>query len=135
MSPSRRRSGGGPDAAERRRRILAVVRRVPRGRVVTYGQVATLAGLPGHAREVGRCLAGLAQGSTVPWQRVVNARGAVSPRGLWGDDERQRALLESEGVAFDLRGRVDLERHGWEPRPLHGPRAERRQGRSGRERR
>jgi methylated-DNA-protein-cysteine methyltransferase-like protein len=133
--PRRPRRGGGPGAAGRRRRILAVVRRVPRGRVATYGQVATLAGLPGHAREVGRCLAGLPEGSTVPWQRVINARGEVSSRGLWGDDQRQRALLESEGVVFDRRGRVDLERHGWEPRPLGGPRAERRVGRSGRSRR
>ena len=92
------------------------MRRVPRGRVVTYGQVAALAGLPRHAREVGRCLATLAEGAAVPWQRVVNARGAVSPRGLWGDESLQRRLLEGEGVVFGAGGRIDLERFGWEPR-------------------
>lgn len=103
------------DAEQRRRRILAVVARIPRGRVVSYGQVAALAGLPGRAREVGRVLASLPEGSRAPWHRVINAAGRVSPRGLFGDESHQRRLLESEGVRFDARGRVDLGRHGWEP--------------------
>jgi methylated-DNA-protein-cysteine methyltransferase-like protein len=98
------------------RTIYAVVRRIPRGRVATYGQVATLAGLPGHARQVGTALGVLPDGSTVPWQRVLNARGEVSPRGDLGLAEGfQRHLLEEEGVLFDDRDRVDLDRFGWDP--------------------
>src|SRR5262245_21978456 len=96
-------------------RIEAVVRRIPRGRVATYGQVAVLAGLPGHARQVGYALHALANGSPVPWQRVVNARGEVSLRRTPGWESVQRALLEREGIAFDARGRIDLERRLWRP--------------------
>jgi len=109
------RGAGGPPRDERRRRILAVVAAVPRGRVAGYGQVAALAGLPRHAREVGRVLADLPDGSSIPWQRVIAADGRVRPRGLWGDEERQRRLLEAEGVVFDARGRVDLDRFRWDP--------------------
>ena len=98
------------------RRIYAVVRRIPSGRVATYGQVAKLAGLPGHARQVGYALHALAVDSGVPWQRVINARGEVSPRSDPGMDRVQRQLLESEGVTFDRRGRVDLARTQWRPR-------------------
>ncbi len=102
----------------RRDRILAVIRRIPKGRVATYGQVAALAGYPGHARQVGYALHDLADGSHVPWQRVINAKGEVSPRSSGGPEAGlQRHLLEEEGVTFDRRGRVDLERHRWEPRP------------------
>lgn len=93
-------------------RIYRVVRRIPRGRVATYGQVARLAGLPGQPRLVGYALYALAD-DDVPWQRVINARGRVSPRGVGGAEELQRRLLEHEGVEFDLRGRVDLGRFGW----------------------
>ena len=96
-------------------RIYRVVRRIPRGRVATYGQVARLAGLSNHARLVGYALHALAR-EDVPWQRVINARGEVSRRGVDGPDELQRELLEDEGVAFDLRGRIDLSRFGWKRR-------------------
>jgi len=96
-------------------RIYAVVRQIPEGRVATYGQVAALAGLPGHARQVGYALHALKEGSEVPWQRVINAKGEVSLRAEAGWDNFQRHLLEEEGVAFDERGRVDLERERWEP--------------------
>ena len=92
------------------------MRRIPRGRVATYGQVAAWAGLAGHARQVGYALHALREGERVPWQRVVNARGAVSPRAEPGADTIQRRLLEREGVRFDARGRVDLARYGWRPR-------------------
>ena len=97
-------------------RIYAVVRRIPRGRVATYGQVAKLAGLAGHARQVGYALHALPDSSTVPWQRVVNARGEISLRRSTGPDRLQRMLLEEEDVAFDMRGRLNLKRVGWRPR-------------------
>jgi methylated-DNA-protein-cysteine methyltransferase related protein len=95
-------------------RIFAVVRRVPRGRVTTYGTVARLAGLPGHARLVGYALSALRDGTAVPWHRVINAQGrlslelAASSSGL-----TQRLRLEREGVRVDAAGRVSLARFGW----------------------
>ena len=89
---------------------------MPPGRVVTYGQVAALAGIPGHARQVGYALHALAPGSEVPWQRVLNARGEVSPRAEAEWEGYQRHLLAEEGIELDARGRVDLARYRWEPR-------------------
>jgi methylated-DNA-protein-cysteine methyltransferase-like protein len=97
-------------------RVYAVVRRIPRGRVATYGHVAALAGMPGRAREVGFALHALDDASDVPWQRVINARGEVSARGEPAAARVQRALLEREGVVFGPGGRVDLAAHGWRPR-------------------
>ncbi len=94
-------------------RIYAVVRRIPRGRVATYGQVARLAGFPRHARLVGYALHALPDASRVPWQRVINARGEVSPRAIPGFEGLQVRLLEREGVCFDGRGRVSLRCYQW----------------------
>ena len=103
-------------------RIYAVVRRIPRGRVATYGQVAQLAGLPGRARQVGYALHSLESDSDVPWHRVINAQGRVSPRSLPGWENVQRQFLEREGVRFDERGCVTLRRYRWAPRaPTRGP--------------
>lgn len=99
-------------------RIYAVVRRVPRGRVTTYGDVAKLAGLPGRARQVGYALAALRDGTSVPWHRVVNAQGRLSlarsgsPSGV-----TQRLRLAREGVPVDAADRVSLARFAWRPRP------------------
>jgi methylated-DNA-protein-cysteine methyltransferase related protein len=95
-----------------------VVRRIPRGRVATYGQVARLANLPGQARLVGYALSSLRDGSRIPWHRVVNARGRISLR----RDESpmhilQRLRLERERVAFDARGSIRLDLFRWRPRP------------------
>ena len=97
-------------------RIYAVVRRIPRGRVATYGQVARLAGLPGHARQVGYALHALEGDSDVPWHRVINARGAVSARSAPGWERVQQQILEREGIDFGGSGHVDLTRYGWRPR-------------------
>jgi methylated-DNA-protein-cysteine methyltransferase-like protein len=96
-------------------RIYRVVRRIPRGRVATYGQVARLAGLPGQARLVGYALAALPDGARVPWHRVVNARGGISPRADSGWGDAQQALLEAEGVKF-RDGTLSLPRCQWRPR-------------------
>src|SRR5688572_5918078 len=98
------------------RRIYNVVSRIPRGRVATYGQVASLARLPRQARLVGYALNVLPSGSTVPWFRVVNARGKISPRssGL-GYDELQAQLLAREQVRLQD-GTIPLDRFQWRPR-------------------
>ena len=96
-----------------RTRIYAVVKRIPRGRVATYGQVATLAGLDGHARQVGYALHDLPPQSNVPWHRVINARGEISARSAGDSHELQRMLLEAEGVDFSLDGRVELKKYRW----------------------
>ena len=102
-------------AASTYQQIFAVIRRVPRGRVATYGQIAALAGLKGRARLVGYALHSIPPASVVPWQRVVNADGGISLAPLNGG-LTQRLLLEREGVRFDARGRIDLTRHQWRPR-------------------
>lgn len=83
-----------------RERIWQVVAAIPSGSVATYGQVARLAGLPNHARLVGRTLRDLPDGTRLPWHRVVNARLCLSPRGDASATAGQRARLEEEGVAF-----------------------------------
>lgn len=98
-------------------RFYAVIRRIPAGRVATYGQVAELAGLPGRARQVGYALNALSTDSDLPWQRVVNSAGRVSTRAEPGADHLQRLLLEGEGVEFDDSGRIALADCQWKPRP------------------
>ncbi|MGH7787182.1 MAG: MGMT family protein [Candidatus Binatia bacterium] len=96
------------------RAVYALVRTVPRGRVVTYGQVAALLGHPRAARAVGTALSNLPVGLArlVPWQRVINAAGRISIRGDIQRPDLQRELLELEGVPFKG-GRVDLARFRW----------------------
>ena len=96
-------------------RIYEVVRSIPEGRVATYGQVAALAGIPGHARQVGYALNALPDESGVPWQRVINARGEISKRMDPQYEWIQKTLLEEEGVQFDARGRVPLPEYRWQP--------------------
>ncbi len=96
--------------------IYATVRRIPAGRVATYGQIAALAGLPGRARLVGYALFRVAPEADVPWQRVVNARGEISMSPLrLGSDHLQRVLLEEEGICFSEGDRLDLKQYGWQP--------------------
>ncbi len=99
------------------REIYAVVRRIPRGRVATYAQVARLAGLTGQPRLVGYALAA-SSGLRLPWQRVINARGEISRRALPGAETEQRRMLEDEGLRFDAKGRVSLARYQWRPQDL-----------------
>ena len=96
-------------------RIYAAVRRIPRGRVATYGQIARLAGLPRHARQVGYALFALPDGDDAPWQRVVNSKGEISARAHPYAEEQQRVLLEREGIVFDASGRIPLRRFQWKP--------------------
>ena len=97
--------------------VCEIVRRVPEGSVVTYGQVAAMAGWPRRPRHVGNVMAGLPDATDVPWHRVLNAQGEVSKRsdGSGIPEGFQRHLLEEEGVEFDTNGKVDLDRFRWEP--------------------
>jgi methylated-DNA-protein-cysteine methyltransferase-like protein len=96
--------------------IHAVVKRIPRGKVATYGQIADLAGLPRQARLVGYALNALPAGTRLPWHRVVNAKGEVSPRSNdLGHDQIQAQLLGREGVRL-VQGKIDLTRYRWQPR-------------------
>ncbi len=94
------------------RQILLVVGQIPRGRVATYGQVAWIVGAA-TPRMAGYALGGLPADTEIPWQRVVNSRGGISPRGDPLATDRQRKLLAEEGVLFMPDGRIDLDLFGW----------------------
>jgi len=99
-------------AAPLYRRIYDVVRRIPRGRVATYGQVAAYAGRC-TPRQAGYAMAAL-RDDDVPWHRVINSRGRISfPENSRGAGQ-QRLLLEEEGVVFGHDGRIDLKKYGWQ---------------------
>lgn len=99
---------------ERRHALYAALALVPRGRVVSYGQLGELAGLARAARWVGRCLSQLPEDTALPWHRVVAAGGRLSlPAGSAAGDEQRRRLQE-EGIVL-LGSRLDIRRHGWHP--------------------
>ncbi|MCC6158458.1 MAG: MGMT family protein [Deltaproteobacteria bacterium] len=93
--------------------IYDVVRRIPRGKVATYGQVARLAGLGRSARQVGYALFRLPEKTRIPWQRVVNAQAMVSTLPFLGGPEIQRAKLRAEGIRFDANDRIDFAKFRW----------------------
>jgi len=88
--------------------IYAVLAKVPKGRVVSYGVLAFLAGYPRAARQAGRAISRCPD--SLPWQRVVHSDGSISG-GYF--PEIRRALLEDEGVAFELNGRINMSKYGW----------------------
>jgi methylated-DNA-protein-cysteine methyltransferase-like protein len=97
--------------------VYHLVRRVPRGRVTSYGAIARILGHPRAARTVGWALHSLPEGSDVPWHRVINSQGCIPATSREHAADLQRALLEAEGVEFDERGVVDWQRFGWEGPP------------------
>lgn len=103
------------DSSDLYARIYALVRRIPKGRVATYGDIAALAGIPGRARQVGYALHSLPSGTGVPWHRVVNHAGRISLPPEGGGLE-QRFRLVAEGVRVEQGGRIRLERHRWRRR-------------------
>jgi methylated-DNA-protein-cysteine methyltransferase related protein len=104
--------------ADFRKNVLTVVKAVPKGKVVTYGQVALLIGSPRAARQVGMVLRGLKEGDDdVPWQRVINAQGGISTYKV-GTGELQKALLESEGIKIRSDKTVDLKKYQWWPEEI-----------------
>jgi methylated-DNA-protein-cysteine methyltransferase-like protein len=100
------------------RRIYAVVRKIPRGRVATYGQVAELAGIPGGARVAGAAMKTSKPADRLPWQRVIGKAGKLRGRIAIHDPVGaavQRQLLENEGIDVGDTGLVALDRYGWLP--------------------
>lgn len=92
--------------------VYEIVKNIPSGKVASYGQISKL--IPGcTARMVGYALASLPNDSGVPWQRVINSKGKISPHGAGFGSAMQRALLEQEGVVFDQESRIDFEFFGW----------------------
>lgn len=99
-------------------KIYAVIRRIPLGKVATYGQIAELAKLAKQPRLVGYALFNLRdeEDDGLPWHRVVNAKGEISySPARQKADQLQRVLLEAEGVVFNEKGRIDLKQYRWQP--------------------
>jgi methylated-DNA-protein-cysteine methyltransferase-like protein len=92
--------------------IWNMARRVPRGRVATYGQIAELCDMEGHARLVGYAMHALPRGTDVPWHRILSATGRISLPGPAG--KRQRMMLEAEGIVFSPAGKIDLKKYRWD---------------------
>lgn len=96
--------------------VYRIVSRCPKGKVVSYGGVATMAGRPRAARAVGAAMRALPEDSRVPWWRVINGKGEISMRDIGHGPAIQRKLLEREGVRFNKSGRVNWEMFGWSGR-------------------
>jgi len=94
--------------------VIDIIRAIPEGKVVNYGQIATMAGNPRAARQVSRILSSMSKKYHLPWHRVVNAAGKIvikDPDGAF----IQKKMLEDEGVEVDERGKIDLQQFGWDP--------------------
>jgi len=96
--------------------IYTQIHQVPFGKVTTYGDIAKFSGFPGYARQVGRLMANLPEGSTLPWHRVINSKGMISMKG--SDLIRQRTSLQSEGVEVSETGKISLQKYRWNGVPV-----------------
>ncbi|MCX7836240.1 MAG: methylated-DNA--[protein]-cysteine S-methyltransferase [bacterium] len=94
-------------------RVYSFVKKIPRGKVVSYGMVARCIGAPGAAKLVGYALHSLSFPTDVPWHRVVNAKGRISLRKLGEIGQIQKQMLESEGIVFDQNEQIDFKLYGW----------------------
>lgn len=101
--------------SEKYQRFYEMVNLIPVGKVATYGQIATLAGYPGQARQVGYALNATPDDLDIPWQRVVNAKGQISPRANPISEDIQRQILEAEGVCFNSKNCITLTKFLWKP--------------------
>ena len=97
------------------RSVYAVVAAIPSGRVTSYGAVAAIVGRPRTPRAVGGVLSGIPDELDLPWWRVISSSGRISTSSIHHTAQIQRALLEDEGVHFTKTGRIDWDRHEWDP--------------------
>ena len=104
------RLSGGDFTAE----AIRLIKSIPKGKVATYGQIAYLTGLYPSVRRVVWILHSCSEKEGLPWHRVVNSKGTISLKPGKGY-EKQKAMLEKEGIVFDGRDRIDLDRYRWEP--------------------
>jgi methylated-DNA-protein-cysteine methyltransferase-like protein len=94
------------------REVIKIIKIIPAGKVCTYGRIAAMAGQPNGARQVTRVIHSMSRKHDLPWNRIINAKGRISlPKP--GQYEEQRALLQSEGVLFDEKDRIDLKKYLW----------------------
>jgi methylated-DNA-protein-cysteine methyltransferase related protein len=96
-----------------RERVFRIVRSIPRGRVMTYGQIAEILGEGYTPRTVGFVMH--SSNDKTPWHRVINAQGGCSTRGIVLPHDKQQRMLEAEGINFNERGRCELQKHLWIP--------------------
>jgi methylated-DNA-protein-cysteine methyltransferase related protein len=94
--------------------VYEIVRQIPRGKVASYGQIAAILEHPRAGRTVGWALHSLPDDLHIPWHRVVSSSGGISTTGFADPPDLQRRLLEAEGIQFDVQGRVDMRRFGWD---------------------
>ena len=94
-------------------RVYEIAARIPEGKVATYGQIAAMLGNPMAARAVGSAMRNTPEYLYIPCHRVVNKSGALAPRYAFGGIEKQRGLLEKEGVGFKENGCIDMQKHLW----------------------
>ena len=103
-----------------RERVFRIVRSIPRGRVMTYGQIAEILGEGYTPRTVGFVMH--SANDKTPWHRVINAQGGCSTRGLVLPHDKQQRMLEAEGISFNERGRCELQAYLWIPAETEGKR-------------
>jgi methylated-DNA-protein-cysteine methyltransferase-like protein len=103
-----------------RERVFRIVRSIPRGRVMTYGQIAEILGEGYTPRTVGFVMH--SSNDKTPWHRVINAQGGCSTRGIVLPHDKQQRMLEAEGVSFNERGRCELQKYLWIPAETEGKR-------------
>lgn len=103
-----------------RERVFRIVRSIPPGRVMTYGQIAEILGEGYTPRTVGFVMH--SSNDKTPWHRIINAQGACSTRGIVLPHDKQQRMLEAEGVSFNERGRCELQQYLWIPVEAEGNR-------------
>jgi methylated-DNA-protein-cysteine methyltransferase related protein len=96
-----------------RERVFRIVRSIPRGHVMTYGQIAEILGEGYTPRTIGFVMHG--SDDKTPWHRVINAQGGCSTRGIVLPHDKQQRMLEAEGISFNKRGRCELQKYLWIP--------------------
>ena len=111
---SKKRAADPIDSPDYREHVYRLVRQIPAGRVMTYGQIAYLLGEGYTPRTVGFVMHGANEANT-PWHRVINAQGRCSTGRIVIPPDKQQGMLETEGIEFDSRGRCRLDRYQWSP--------------------